>query len=215
MYSLPLSTLFLLSPFPLPSPSHTHMLHTLLCRFFTSVRTVLQGACHMVAMQIACEPLVRQTLRQVFQSRAVICTKPTKKGRKVVALKHSSSHLTLLSTSFSLFLLLPSSFLSPSLLFFTSLFPPLMLLSSPILSLFYPPLLLPSQLIDDTHPCYSMKYVRNKPVRDLKEDEYLRLAQAEEDHLLELKISIDLEQGSDKRWALFSQFVSLVVGLIM
>ena len=46
-----------------------------------------------------------------------------------------------------------------------------------------------------------MKYLRNKPVRDLKEDEYLRLAQAEEDRLLELKISVDLEQGSDKRWA--------------
>ena len=77
-----------------------------------------------------------------------------------------------------------------------------MLLSSPVLSLFYLPLLLPSQLIDDTHPCYSMKYIRNKPVRDLKEDEYLRLAQAEEDHMLELKISIDLEQGSDKRLVL-------------
>jgi len=37
----------------------------------------------MVAMQIAGEPLVRQTLRQVFQSRAVLCAKPTKKGRKV------------------------------------------------------------------------------------------------------------------------------------
>ena len=37
----------------------------------------------MVAMQIAGEPLVRQTLRQVFQSRAVLCTKLTKKGRKV------------------------------------------------------------------------------------------------------------------------------------
>jgi transcription elongation factor SPT6 len=37
----------------------------------------------MVAMQIAAEPLVRQSLRQAFQSRAVICVKPTKKGRKV------------------------------------------------------------------------------------------------------------------------------------
>ena len=37
----------------------------------------------MVAMQIAAEPLVRQSLRQAFQSRAVVCVKPTKKGRKV------------------------------------------------------------------------------------------------------------------------------------
>ena len=105
-----------------PPPFPPHMLYMLLCRFFTSVRTVLQGACHMVAMQIACEPLVRQTLRQVFQSRAVICTKPTKKGRKVVALKHSSSRLTLLSNLF----LLPSSSLSPS----SSSPPPSLLLPS-------------------------------------------------------------------------------------
>ena len=37
----------------------------------------------MVAMQIASEPLVRQSLRQVFQSRAVLSVRPTKKGRKV------------------------------------------------------------------------------------------------------------------------------------
>lgn len=53
------------------------------CRFFTSVRAVLHGACHMVAMQISAEPLVRQALRQVFQSRALLSVKPTKKGRKV------------------------------------------------------------------------------------------------------------------------------------
>ena len=52
-------------------------------RIFSSVRAVLQGACHMVALQIACEPLVRQTVRQVFQTRAVLCVRPTKKGRKV------------------------------------------------------------------------------------------------------------------------------------
>ena len=37
----------------------------------------------MVAMQISAEPLVRHALRQVFQSRAVLSVKPTKKGRKV------------------------------------------------------------------------------------------------------------------------------------
>ena len=55
----------------------------LLCRFFSSVHAVLQGACHMVAMQISAEPLVRQALRQVFQSRALLSVKPTKKGKKV------------------------------------------------------------------------------------------------------------------------------------
>ena len=40
----------------------------------------------MVAMQIAAEPLVRQSLRQAFQGRAVLCVKPTRKGRKVCSL---------------------------------------------------------------------------------------------------------------------------------
>jgi transcriptional accessory protein Tex/SPT6 len=57
-------------------------------RFFSSVRAVLQGACHMVAMQISAEPLVRQALRQVFQSRAVLNVKPTKKGKKVWHVLH-------------------------------------------------------------------------------------------------------------------------------
>ena len=52
-------------------------------RPFTTVQAVLEGACHMVAMQISAEPLVRQAVRQVFKSRAVLSVKPTKKGRKV------------------------------------------------------------------------------------------------------------------------------------
>lgn len=52
-------------------------------RVFTSARKVLQGACHMVAMQLATEPLVRQAVRQVFQTRALLTVKPTKKGKKV------------------------------------------------------------------------------------------------------------------------------------
>lgn len=41
----------------------------------------------MVAMQIAREPLVRHVLRQTFQERAKINIKPTKKGKKVRALR--------------------------------------------------------------------------------------------------------------------------------
>lgn len=37
----------------------------------------------MVAMQLATEPLVRQAVRQVFQTRALLTVKPTKKGKKV------------------------------------------------------------------------------------------------------------------------------------
>lgn len=37
----------------------------------------------MVAMQIANEPLVRQAIRQVYYTRAVVHVLPTKKGKKV------------------------------------------------------------------------------------------------------------------------------------
>ena len=52
------------------------------------------------------------------------------------------------------------------------------------------------QLIDDTHPCAGMKYMRNKPVRDLAGADFLRLVQAEGEGLLEMKIGIDLDQGA-------------------
>ncbi len=55
------------------------------------------------------------------------------------------------------------------------------------------------QMIDDNHPCYLLKYLRNKPVRELKGEEFLKLCQAENDRLLEIKITIDLDMGSDKR----------------
>ena len=62
-------------------------------RVFTSARKVLQGACHMVAMQLATEPLVRQAVRQVFQTRALLTVKPTKKGKKVRSC-HFYTHFT-------------------------------------------------------------------------------------------------------------------------
>lgn len=33
-----------------------------------------------------------------------------------------------------------------------------------------------SQEIDESHSCFSMKYLKNKPVRDLKDEQYLKLA---------------------------------------
>lgn len=50
---------------------------------FPTPEAVLEGACYMVALQIAREPLVRQVLRQTFQERAKINVTPTKKGKKV------------------------------------------------------------------------------------------------------------------------------------
>ena len=50
---------------------------------FSTAEAVLDGTRYMVAMQLAREPLVRHVLRQTFQERAKINTKPTKKGKKV------------------------------------------------------------------------------------------------------------------------------------
>lgn len=55
------------------------------------------------------------------------------------------------------------------------------------------------QVIDENHPISSCKYLRNKPVRELKGDEFLRLTQAETDGLIILKIGIDVESQTNKR----------------
>uniref|UniRef100_A0A803TVC8 SPT6 homolog, histone chaperone and transcription elongation factor n=2 Tax=Anolis carolinensis TaxID=28377 RepID=A0A803TVC8_ANOCA len=51
------------------------------CSQFPTPEAVLEGACYMVALQIAREPLVRQVLRQTFQERA-----------KINVLKHLTRH---------------------------------------------------------------------------------------------------------------------------
>ena len=45
-----------------------------------------------------------------------------------------------------------------------------------------------------------MKYLRNKALKELKGDEFLKLVQAEEDRLIEMKISIDRDLGPEKRY---------------
>ena len=55
----------------------------LFCRQFRTTEDVLKGARHMVAMQIAHDPLVRDTVRETFYERAKISCRPTKKGMKV------------------------------------------------------------------------------------------------------------------------------------
>jgi len=47
--------------------------------------------------------------------------------------------------------------------------------------------------------CYGFKYLKNKPVRDLKGDQFLRIVQAEQDGLLITAIRIDLDTSSDGR----------------
>lgn len=43
--------------------------------------------------------------------------------------------------------------------------------------------------IDENHPIYALKYLKNKPVRDLVGDQFLKLSMAEEDKLITLTIS--------------------------
>uniref|UniRef100_A0ABD2WU03 Transcription elongation factor SPT6 n=1 Tax=Trichogramma kaykai TaxID=54128 RepID=A0ABD2WU03_9HYME len=45
------------------------------------------------------------------------------------------------------------------------------------------------KMIDESHPIYSMKYLKEKPVKELKGDEYLKLLVAQEDKLIELTFS--------------------------
>lgn len=63
------------------------------CSQFSAPEAVLEGTRYMVAMQIAREPLVRHVLRQTFQERAKINTKPTKKGKKVLARRRPFAEL--------------------------------------------------------------------------------------------------------------------------
>lgn len=54
-----------------------------------------------------------------------------------------------------------------------------------------------SKEIDENHPCYGMKYLKNKPVRDFVGDQFLRLHMAQEDKLLEVTIHERLDGMSN------------------
>lgn len=55
-----------------------------------------------------------------------------------------------------------------------------------------------SKEIDENHPCYSMKYLKEKPVRELVNDQYLKLHMAEEDRLIEMVFLDTIEGNSNK-----------------
>ena len=52
------------------------------------------------------------------------------------------------------------------------------------------------QEIDESHSCCTFKYIKNKPVKDLKGDQFLRFCKAEEDGLLTISIGIDLDKSA-------------------
>lgn len=49
------------------------------------------------------------------------------------------------------------------------------------------------KVIDENHNCYSMKYIKNKPVQDLAGDQFLKLVMAEEENLLTITINDHIE----------------------
>ncbi|XP_045772397.1 transcription elongation factor SPT6 [Maniola jurtina] len=54
--------------------------------------------------------------------------------------------------------------------------------------------------IDESHACYSMKYLKKKPVRDLSGDQFLKLTIAAEDRLLEIQISEQIEGNTSSNY---------------
>jgi len=47
------------------------------------------------------------------------------------------------------------------------------------------------KLIDESHNCFTMKYIKGKPVKDLKDDQYLKLQMALEEELLTVSLKMD------------------------
>lgn len=93
---------------------------------------VLKAAQLMVAIQLAREPLVRESVRKIYREKAKISVRPTKKGIK---------------------------------------------------------------LIDENHDIFTMKYLKDKPIRDLKGDEFLKLHIAEDEKLIQISFS-DVIEGN-------------------
>ncbi|KAI4456284.1 transcription elongation factor spt6 [Holotrichia oblita] len=54
--------------------------------------------------------------------------------------------------------------------------------------------------IDEMHNCYSMKYVKDKPVRDLTADQYLKLSLAEEENLITITINEHIEGSTSSSY---------------
>ncbi|CAG9861207.1 unnamed protein product [Phyllotreta striolata] len=56
------------------------------------------------------------------------------------------------------------------------------------------------KVIDESHNCYSMKYLKNKPVRDLNGDQFLKLCLAEEENLLTITINDNIEGNTSNSY---------------
>ena len=99
----------------------------------TNTDEVVRAAVYMVATQIAKEPLVRQTVREIFQEKAKVSSRPTLKGIKEIG---------------------------------------------------------------EDHENFTMKYLGNKPIRDFKHEQFLKLQAAAEEKLVDLTVAEDVEGNS-------------------
>lgn len=104
---------------------------------FTSPEETIKAAQLMVAIQLAREPLVRKSVRDMYMERAKLSVRPTKKGIKE---------------------------------------------------------------IDENHPIYSMKYLKDKPVRDFVGDQFLKLVIAEQDKLITMTFSDSFEGNTTSNY---------------
>ena len=64
---------------------------------FRTAEDVLEGARHMVAKQIAHEPVIRQVVRNIYFERCKITCAATKRGRKV---SQCEGHVVMTSSVF-------------------------------------------------------------------------------------------------------------------
>ena len=94
-----------------------------------TVDEVVRASVYMVATQLAKEPLVRQTIRDVFQEKATLSSKPTQKGVKEIG---------------------------------------------------------------EDHELFTMKYLKDKPIKEIKDEEFLKLQAAADAKLVELTVADDI-----------------------
>ncbi|CAG5108685.1 Similar to Spt6: Transcription elongation factor SPT6 (Drosophila melanogaster) [Cotesia congregata] len=102
-------------------------------KFYQSTEQILKAVTSMVAIQLAREPILRKSVREMYMERAKISVRPTKKGFKQ---------------------------------------------------------------IDENHHLYTVKYLKDKPIRELVDNMWLKLLAAEKDGLIKMTLSDTVEGTS-------------------
>uniref|UniRef100_A0A1I7T2H6 Suppressor of Ty 6 homolog n=1 Tax=Caenorhabditis tropicalis TaxID=1561998 RepID=A0A1I7T2H6_9PELO len=64
------------------------------------------------------------------------------------------------------------------------------------------------ETIDETHPLFDKRYIRNKPIRNLTEEEFLYYHKAKEEGLIEMTLTYESDEDRDANNFLVSKFLS-------